>query len=355
MKVLFGVQATGNGHITRARSLAPELAKLGVQVQWLFSGREPDQFFDMDVFGNYLVRQGMTFVTESGKLNPVKTIQNARIGMLYKEIKTLNIEQYDLVVTDFEPISAWAAKRAGIRSVAIGHQYAFRHDIPVANETAAAKAIMRWFAPADIEVGLHWHHFQQPILPPLIEQEAATPAPLGKVLVYLPFESADKVLAVLQQQNAQFEYFCGDLAPGVYGNVRVHGFSRSNFKAQLHQCGSVLCNAGFELASEALQLGRRILVKPVRGQMEQCSNAAAMQQLGYGAVMQTLDGNKISSWLASQQAVAVSYPNVAQALSRWIATGATESVADLASQMWTDTRLPAVTATSAQGFNAQLA
>lgn len=355
MKVLFGVQATGNGHITRARSLAPELAKLGVDVQWLFSGREPDQFFDMDVFGDYIVRQGMTFVTKAGKLNPVKTIQNARIGLLYKEIKSLDIEQYDLVVTDFEPVSAWAAKRAGVRSIGIGHQYAFRHQIPVANETAAAKAIMRWFAPADTEVGLHWHHFQQPILPPLIEPEAACAAPLERVLVYLPFECGKQVLAMLQAQPAQFEYFCGDLTPGVYGNVTVHGFSRTNFKAVLHQCGSVLCNAGFELASEALQLGRRILVKPVHGQMEQCSNAAALEQLGYGSVMTTLDANKVSAWLTSQQAVAVSYPNVAHAIAQWIANGATDSVEELANQLWTDSRLPAVTKTSGKGFNAQLA
>ncbi|WP_119396018.1 MJ1255/VC2487 family glycosyltransferase [Salinibius halmophilus] len=355
MKILFGVQATGNGHITRARSLAPELKRLGVEVQWLFSGRAPEQLFDMDVFGNYIVRQGMTFVTEAGKLNAVKTIQNARIGLLYKEVKSLDIEQYDLVITDFEPVSAWAAKRAGVRSIAIGHQYAFRHQIPVANETAAAKAIMRWFAPGDLEVGLHWHHFQQPILPPLIEPEVAHTAPLNKVLVYLPFESGAQVLQMLQAQNATFEYFCGDLAPGVYGNVTVHGFSRTNFQTQLHQCGSVLCNAGFELASEALQLGRRILVKPVRGQMEQCSNAAALEQLGYGSVMKTLDSKKIASWLATQQAVAVKYPNVANAIAHWIASGAHESVTDLANKLWTDAHLPAVTATSAKGFDAQLA
>ena len=53
MKLLYGVQGTGNGHIARARIMAAALAKRSdVEVDFVFTGREPDKYFDMDVFGD---------------------------------------------------------------------------------------------------------------------------------------------------------------------------------------------------------------------------------------------------------------------------------------------------------------
>ena len=39
MKLFYGVQGTGNGHITRAREMAKALAEAGVEVTYMFSGR----------------------------------------------------------------------------------------------------------------------------------------------------------------------------------------------------------------------------------------------------------------------------------------------------------------------------
>jgi uncharacterized protein (TIGR00661 family) len=48
-------------------------------------------------------------------------------------------------------------------------------------------------------------------------------------------------------------------------------------------------NAGFELASEAMFLGKKILVKPLAGQMEQLSNALVIDSLELGMVMKRLN------------------------------------------------------------------
>ena len=50
MKLLYGVQGTGNGHISRARMMAQHFADKNVDVQFLFSGRDPEHYFDMDIF-----------------------------------------------------------------------------------------------------------------------------------------------------------------------------------------------------------------------------------------------------------------------------------------------------------------
>jgi len=82
--------------------------------------------------------------------------------------RSFNASGYDLVITDFEPVSARIAKLNRIPSIGIGHQYAFPYDIPVADATALSLLVIKHLAPAEYNVGLHWHHFNQPILPPIV-------------------------------------------------------------------------------------------------------------------------------------------------------------------------------------------
>ncbi len=67
MKILYGVQGTGNGHIARARAMSEAFKAHEVQVDFLFSGREPDKYFSMEAFGDYQTRRGFTFVTEKAQ------------------------------------------------------------------------------------------------------------------------------------------------------------------------------------------------------------------------------------------------------------------------------------------------
>jgi uncharacterized protein (TIGR00661 family) len=83
MKILYGVQGTGNGHLTRARVMAKAFKEKGIEVDWVFSGREKSGFFDMEIFGDYQVYRGMTFVTEHGKINFIKTAMQTNIGQFF--------------------------------------------------------------------------------------------------------------------------------------------------------------------------------------------------------------------------------------------------------------------------------
>ncbi len=72
MKILYGIQGTGNGHITRARVMAKAFKDRGVDVDYIFSGRPADQFFDMDIFGDYRCFEGLTFKTSQGQVKNLK-------------------------------------------------------------------------------------------------------------------------------------------------------------------------------------------------------------------------------------------------------------------------------------------
>ena len=130
MKILYGVQGTGNGHVTRARIMAKAFAAKGVHVDWIFSGRPREDFFDMEAFGEYKTFRGLTFAVKSGKILFLKTAMQANLVQLNKDIKSVNVEGYDLIINDFEPVSAWAAKRAGKKVIGISHQNAFHYNIP---------------------------------------------------------------------------------------------------------------------------------------------------------------------------------------------------------------------------------
>ena len=336
MKILYGVQGTGNGHITRARAMATEMKAAGIEVDFVFSGREKNDYFDMELFGDYRTFDGLSFVARDGKLDLYATFRQANLLRLYRDIKQLDTRGYDLVITDYEPIVAWAAKRQGIPCLGFGHQYAFKYDIPRYKRNPLAQWIMANFAPAATQLGAHWHHFGHPILPPLMHNHVLENAPLSdQVLVYLPFENSEAVLDWLEAiPDYQFRLHCKDIDPGVYGNVEVFPFSRDQFQKNLSECESVLCNAGFELNSEALQLGRRILAKPMQGQIEQHSNAIALEFLGIGSTTETLSAKVIQEWLETSRVVQIDYPNVAKAVVKWLQENDDSSVEDLCQNLW---------------------
>lgn len=328
MRVLYGVQATGNGHISRARAMGKYLQAEGVKVDFLFSGRPADQLFDMQQFGDYQVKTGLTFVTEQGHINYVKTALRAKPLELWRDIRQLDCSAYDVVLTDFEPVTAWAARSQKKRSIAFGHQYAFLHQIPQIHSNPLSRSIFKYFAPAQQQIGLHWHHFNQPVLPPIVDlQPAANTADPDKVLVYLPFEDQQQVIQWLQPLTQyQFYLYGPGLSKTQHGHIQCSGPCVDDFKRDLLQSSAVLSNAGFELVSEALQLQKRILVKALQGQMEQESNALALTQLQLGQSTASLSTVVISNWLSSAETGhKVQYTNVALALAKWIRAGACPS------------------------------
>jgi len=338
MRILYGVQATGNGHITRARIMAKALAKTDAKVDWIFSGRAREDFFDMDIFGDYQAYRGLTFAIKSGRVLYFKTALTSNFWQFYQDVKSVNVEDYDLIINDFEPVSAWAAKRAGKKVIGISHQNAFLYDIPKQGDNIFISWFMRNFAPVSLPIGLHWHHFNQPILPPLVEPSSyhndSTPK---HYLVYLPFARLPDILPQLRA-FPDYEFFVYQPVPEAFdeGHIHVRPFSREGFQRDLHRCEGVICSSGFELPSEALQLGKKILVQPVAGQMEQKSNAVALEQLGYASVAKELSVEAIAQWLPLKKPQPIEYPDVGKALAHWLTVNRGEGVEKLQQDLWTD-------------------
>lgn len=98
---------------------------------------------------------------------------------------SLSDGRFDLVISDFELLTSRIAARYELSSIGIGHQYAFCFDIPVSGANLLSRWVLHSFAPVDIPIGLHWHHFDQPILPPIVPSGLSTGSPFdeNKILV----------------------------------------------------------------------------------------------------------------------------------------------------------------------------
>lgn len=339
LKILYGVQGTGNGHLSRARAMAEAFSERSVSVDWLFTGREKEHFFDMSVFGSYGWRRGLTFVSDSGRVNYWRTLLGNNYVRFLRDVHSLNLATYDLVLTDFEPVSAWAGRLRGKTVISLGHQPAFDFRIPAPRRDLQSTLVMRLFAPGTIRVGMHWDPFGAPLLPPLVDVAPGSLAPdPRKVLVYLPFEDQNTVRATLRPIEG-FEFYL--YAPGNTwrdeGALHMRPPSRAGFQGDLGDCAAVLCNAGFELASECLVLGKRLLVKAQEQQMEQAANALALTQLGYGSALARLDRGAIEDWLRrSDGATQLKLPAVGPALVDWLLGGdySTASRWALSDRLW---------------------
>lgn len=345
MKILYAIQGTGNGHLTRGYAMAAGFAmRPDVKVDYLISGRSPSALFEMQAFGDFSCRQGLSFATRGGKVSVLDTVSKNPWFQFWQDVKDLDLTPYDLVVTDFEPVAAWAAKRQGVPCIGLGRQYAFQkqnHELPV---NSLQRAMLKQFAPCDIAVGTHWRSVPG-LVPPLLGHALGsadigdTSVDSGHCLVYLPFEPLASIETLLAPfDNFRFSVFHPQATRIDKGNCRYYPPSRERFAEVFGQVEGVISNAGFETSSEALALGKKLLVKPLTGQFEQYANAHCLAQYDLASVMFNLDRQSMAMWLRHATPVQVIWPDIAPQLVNWLADGAVEPVKVLSHRLWGEKR-----------------
>jgi uncharacterized protein (TIGR00661 family) len=271
----------------------------------------------------------------------IRTALKLNLFQFYHDIFSYDASGFDLVVIDFEPVAARIARRNKIPSIGVGHQYAFLYDIPIKKADPFSMWVVKNFAPTDYSLGLHWHHFEKPILPPIIPADLKNDSQifLDKILVYLPFEMLDDIESLLKPfADHQFFIYCNVTSAQDDTNIHLRPFSRVGFLEDLKNCNGVISNAGFELLSEALYLGKKFLIKPLAGQMEQASNAYVISKLKLGMVMQKLNRDVVQQFLEAPPRAPTHYPDVARIVAEWIESGNWDDVEGLARSAWKDVK-----------------
>jgi len=317
MKILYAIQGTGNGHLSRAIDIIPCLQKHG-NVDILVSGTQADLQLPFEV--KYKVR-GLSFIFgKSGGVDLWKTVAKANLRRLRKDIKNLPVENYDLIINDFEPVSAWACYLKNKTCIALSHQSAVlnkQYPLPESSDKMG-KLILQNYAPVDFKYGFHFTGNGTTIATPLIRQQVRNHeiTNKGHYTVYLPsYDDKTLVKRLSDYKDVTWDVFSKhNKKKAIYKNVVVQPINNSLFTASMASSAGVLCGAGFETPAEALFLGKKLLVIPMKNQYEQQLNAAALKQMGVPVIKSLKEkyGPIISDWLKDGQIIPVEYPDTTQ-------------------------------------------
>lgn len=317
LKILYAIQGTGNGHLSRARDIIPILQKKG-DLDILVSGIQADVELPYPV--KYKFR-GLSFIFgKKGGIDLMKTYRKSKLKRLYKEIKQLPVETYDLVISDFEPVSAWACRMKRKACIGLSHQAAVinKKSPKPKKKDPIGKYILLNYAPVTAAYGFHFEAYDHSIFTPVIRSQIRNARPVNgnHFTVYLPAYSDKRIVRILSEiKDIQWQVFSKHSArPFTEKNIQIRPISNDSFVESLVHCTGILCGAGFETPAEALFLKKKLLVIPMKGQYEQQCNAAAARGMGV-PVLKSLKKkhlDAIKRWTSSTQGIAVQYPDLTE-------------------------------------------
>lgn len=314
MKILFAIQGTGNGHLSRAREIVPLLQKYG-EVDLLVSGSQADVSLSQPLKYKF---HGFSYVFgKNGGIDFWSTLKTMKLFQLWKDLKSIPVADYDLIINDFEPLSAWACKLKKINSISLSHQASFLSSkTPRTDKTNGfAEFVLKHYAPCTHQIGFHFKAYDDFIYSPVIRSEIRNLSPKngGHYTVYLPAID-DKILLQYFQDlpNTKWEVFSKhEKMPYQIANVKVSPISNELFNSSLENCEGLLTGGGFEGPSEAIYLGKKLMMIPMKNQFEQGCNAEAARLLGV-SVIKKIDGQflpALKHWVNHPQKIEIDFPD----------------------------------------------
>lgn len=315
MKILYAIQGTGNGHLSRAVDIIPELKKYG-ELDLFVSGAQAEIKLPYPV--KYKSKGLSFYFGKSGGINFFKTFQKNSSRDVMKEIKNFPAENYDLIVNDFEPISAWAARKKEVPIISLSHQSAL-----LSKNTPRPKRIdpfgewiLKNYAPVKKYVGFHFEEYDKNIFTPVIRTaiREAKVSNQGHYTVYLPaYDDKKLVQRLLKGPKVRWHIFSKHTkTPYHVGRISVYPISGVDFVESIVTSAGVLCGAGFETPAEVLHMNKKLIVVPMKSQYEQHCNAAALRKLGVPVLknIKKKSVKKIEKWIDGAKPLNISFPDI---------------------------------------------
>jgi len=317
-KIIYGVAGEGFGHSSRSHLIGQRFLDAGHDV--MFVGSDKSLLYLRQYFPQR-VREifGLSFAYVNGRVDKSETLKTNLLNL--PEGNKQNDElfkQYfrpfepDLVISDFEPFSAWWAWRNRVPFISIDHEHMLtlcglehqaknwfsRMTASMVTECyyvgAVAYIILNFFeTPLKIDTAI----LAPPIVRPMVEGLEGREG--EHVLVYSTSgKGAEGLRGVLGKFPEQRFYVYGFDGGGERGNCVFRARSTEGFIGDLARCRGVIASAGFSLISECMHLKKKMLVLPLAGQYEQIINAHYVEKLGLGISAEKLDETVLSRFLA---------------------------------------------------------
>jgi uncharacterized protein (TIGR00661 family) len=312
MKILYAIQGTGNGHLARAEDIIPILREYG-DLDLFVSGAQADIKLSSPV---KYKSKGLSFYFGSkGGVDFLKTFKHNSSKEVYQEIKKFPVEKFDLVINDFEPISAWACRKRGVPCVGLSHQSALLS--PKVPRPRKIDPVGEWvlhnYAPVERYVSFHFEQYDKNIFTPVIRSaiRKGKTTQADHFTVYLPAYDDRKLVPMLATITGIKWHIFSKHARRPYhmGKLSVFPVDKLEFASSMASARGILCGAGFETPAETLFLEKKLMVVPMKSQLEQHYNAASLKQLGVPVLKKMKKSNmdKVREWIESEARTHVDY------------------------------------------------
>jgi len=311
VKILYAIQATGNGHLVRAREIVPILQKLG-ETDVIVSGIQGDISLPFEIRGSFY---GFSFIFgKKGGIDFLRTLFNLKLIRLFRDIILFPVKDYDLIINDFEPVTAWACKIRKKECIGLSHQNAVLHPSaakPPGNGIFG-KLVLKYYAPVDFRYGFHFEAFNEMNFTPVIRKSIreVSPKNKGHFTVYLSAFSDREIIKLLEPfQRVSWEVFSKSCTSEYQiGNIYFSPVSYEAFNESFVNCAGIFCTAGFETPAEAIHMGKKLCVIPMKNQYEQACNAAQLAKMGIMVIENNREiQSKIGEWISSNSILHIEY------------------------------------------------
>lgn len=310
-RIIYGVSGQGFGHAARSQEVIAHLMSQGHEVL-VFTYNQGVSMLQ-GVCPLYEI-PGLGLSYRNNKLLYWKTL-TSNIKQLMKNprkwpkiLTTFRDFDPDIVITDFEPLSALLAKIERKPLISLDNQHQLtntRIGVPARyqKDFIADKLVIKsliWRAQKYLVTSF----FETPItkkntqiFPPIVRKQVLSLVPTtGDYILVYAGAHFDNVLRVLRKTQMRYVVFSATKHADE-PNITFKKHGDPEWLSLLAGCRAVIGTAGLSLISESLYLGKPYFALPIRRQIEQIINALYLQRLGYGTYSERISVAAVNDFI----------------------------------------------------------
>ncbi len=312
-KIVYGLSGEGSGHSSRSREMISHLISQGHTVKAASYDRGyrnlKDDFDVLEIVG-------LRMINKDNKIARYKTLTE-NLSLVPGGVESSNILkqklfkdfQPDVVITDFEPMTAYLANYFKIPLITIDNQHRmrymdFNYPLEMKADAILVENLIRAMIPRPCVSLITTFYLGEVkndrsfLVPPILRKEIIQAKPVKKehILVYVTqsFAGLSDELRTFKREKFFLYGFGREQSED---NLEFKPFSREGFLSDLESCKAVIATAGFTLMTESLYLGKPYLAFPVMGQFEQMLNGLMLNETEFGKSVKKLNRESISAFL----------------------------------------------------------
>jgi len=301
MRILYGINGEGLGHLNRSKVVIKELTDMGHTV--LVASSHGCSNFSIN---------SMRFKYKNGKIRKMRLLWDWLSFPMRKNLNKIPKIHFDLVITDFEPVTARYARKHKINLVSIDNQHRFSTidtSLPLTLlfyniVLSLVNKIFIGKTDDQIVTCFHPHHKNCGVINQNRETQIEDPLSdvlSGATLVYIKEEHIQDFINSYDVPQDRVTYiFCDN--PDNYEDSLDYSLTRNqksgiietrwsglcfmrkgySFKQLMKSCRNVITNAGNQTIGECIKNNIPITCIPVKGQAEQEINGYYLEKYNYG-------------------------------------------------------------------------